>query len=148
MFDRALNTILRNVLSFRYFILFSWARARACVFILFHRKGFFHLQRCLWHTWGVRINDLVLWVLFWVLLPSSFISASKNVVFHLQRRNSSTLTNWRENDICCQPAKRWYILIQEISLLLKVTKDKEGYSNLNSSTLNQAFGIGIEICLF
>ena len=23
-----------------------------CVFILFHRKGFFRLQRCLGHTWG------------------------------------------------------------------------------------------------
>ena len=44
--------------------------------------------RCLTHTWGVRINDVMLWVSFQVLLPSSFISISKNVIFHLERRNS------------------------------------------------------------
>ena len=44
--------------------------------------------RCLRHTWGVRINDVMLWVSFQVLLPSSFISISKNVIFHLERRNS------------------------------------------------------------
>ena len=44
--------------------------------------------RCLRHIWGVRINDVMLWVSFQVLLPSSFISISKNVIFHLERRNS------------------------------------------------------------
>ena len=44
--------------------------------------------RCLRHTWGVRINDLVLLILFWVLLLSFFISVSKSVIFYLQRRNS------------------------------------------------------------
>ena len=33
-----------------------------------------------------RINNLVLWILVWVLLPSSFISVPENVIFHLQRR--------------------------------------------------------------
>ena len=64
--------------------------------------------RCMRHTWGARINDLVLWI--WVLLPSSFISVSKNVIFHLQRRNSSSLTGekliWY-----IRVTKRWYILI-------------------------------------
>ena len=50
------------------------------------------------HTWGVRINDLVLWILIWILLPSSIISVSKSIIFHLQRRNSSLPTNWRENE--------------------------------------------------
>ena len=50
------------------------------------------------HTWGVRINDLVLWILIWMLLPSSIISVSKSIIFHLQRRNSSLPTNWRENE--------------------------------------------------
>ena len=64
--------------------------------------------RCMRHTWGARINDLVLWI--WMLLPSSFISVSKNVIFHLQRRNSSSLTGekliWY-----IRVTKRWYILI-------------------------------------
>ena len=82
-----------------------------CVLTLFRLKGFIHLQLCLGHTWRVYIINLVLWVLIWMVLPSSFICVSKNVIFHLQRRNSSTLTNWRENSmIYWQPAKRWYIL--------------------------------------
>ena len=67
--------------------------------------------RCLRHTWGVRINDAMLWVLFQVLLPSSFISVFENVIFHLQRRNSSTPTNWRETIWYIRVTKRWYILI-------------------------------------
>ena len=43
-------------------------------------------SRCLIHAWGVRINDVVLWVLYAVPLPSSFISVSENIIFHLQRR--------------------------------------------------------------
>ena len=81
-----------------------------CVFILFHRKGFFLLQRCLWHNWGIRINDLVSWVLVWVLLPNSFISVSKNVIFHLQRQKSSTLTIWRDMLAICE--KKIYIDIR------------------------------------
>ena len=62
------------------------------------------------HAWEVWINDLVLWIFIWVLLPSSFISISESIIFHLQRRNSSPPKNWRENDmIYCAPAKRWYI---------------------------------------
>ena len=41
--------------------------------------------RCLKHTSGARIKDLGLWIVIWVLLPSSFISVSENVIFHLQR---------------------------------------------------------------
>ena len=68
--------------------------------------------RCPRHAWGVRINDLVLWIFIWVVLPSSFISFSKSIIFHLQRHNSSPSKNWRENDmIYCAPAKRWYIWI-------------------------------------
>ena len=34
----------------------------------------------------IRINDLVLRILCWVLLPNCFISVSKNVISNLQRR--------------------------------------------------------------
>ena len=44
--------------------------------------------RCLRLTWGVRMNDVTLGVSFQLLLPSSFISIPKNVIFHLERRNS------------------------------------------------------------
>ena len=37
-------------------------------------------SRCLIHTWGVGINDVMLWVSFEVLLPSSFIFISENVI--------------------------------------------------------------------
>ena len=127
---RVRNTILQNILNFRYFILFSCVCfcmyvcvfgcvcvcvcvcGRVCVCLLFHRKKVFRLQRCLRHSWGVQISGLVLWKLFWVLLSSSFVSVSKIVILNLPRQNSSTLTNWRENDmIYWQPARRWYILL-------------------------------------
>ena len=38
--------------------------------------------RCPRDIWEVRINDLVLWIFISVLLPSSFISVSENVIFH------------------------------------------------------------------
>ena len=59
-----------------------------CVFILF-----LPFARCLRHTSGVRINDVMLSLSFQVLLPNSFIPISKYVIFHLQRQNSSSLTN-------------------------------------------------------
>ena len=71
--------------------------------------------RCLRHTLGVRINDIMLRVSIQVLLPSSFISVSKKVIFHLQRWTSSTPTNWRETIWYIWHLKIWYILIQDIS---------------------------------
>ena len=44
----------------------------------------FPTAKYLRHTWGVRMNDVMLWVSFQVLLPSSFISISKCVIFHLR----------------------------------------------------------------
>ena len=72
-----------------------------CVFILFHYKGFFRLQ----DVWGILegYRSTIL-----CCVPSSFISISKNVIFYLQRRNSSTPTTgekticyiaWRKDDI-------------------------------------------------
>ena len=49
--------------------------------------------RFLRHTLGVRINDLVLWILIWVHRPSFIISVSKSIKFDLRRRNSSLPTN-------------------------------------------------------
>ena len=64
-----------------------------CVFILFHRVWrLLPSARCLIHTWGARINYVMFWLSFQVFLPSSFISISKNVIFHLHRQNSSSLT--------------------------------------------------------
>ena len=57
--------------------------------------------RFLINTLGVRINDVMLWVSFKLLLPSSFISISKSVIFHQQRRNSSSLTTGEKT--------KWYI---------------------------------------
>ena len=67
-----------------------------CLFLLFHRKNFLRLQRCLGHTWGVRINNLVMRVLSYVLLPSSFISK-----FHISAPETKLQQskNWRENDM-------------------------------------------------
>ena len=84
---------------------------RVCVLILFHRNGFFRLQRCLGHTWGVRINDLAMWVSFQLLLPSSFISISENINIHLQRRDSSTPITGEKTILYIAPRKDdmyWY----------------------------------------
>ena len=60
--------------------------------------------RCPRHAWELRINDLVLWIFIWVLLPSSFISVFKSTLFHLQRRNSSPPKNTGEKTI-------WYTVL-------------------------------------
>ena len=72
-----------------------------CVCECLYSSTWRHLPtaRCLRHTWEVRIDDLVLWIFIWVLPPRSFIFMSHNVIFHFHRRNSSSLTNWRENDV-------------------------------------------------
>ena len=43
-----------------------------------------------------QIQPVVLCV---VPLPSSFISVSESIIFHLQRRKLQPVTNWRENDV-------------------------------------------------
>ena len=61
------------------------ARARACVYAYtLPPWRLFPTAKYLRHTWGVRVNDVMLWVSFQVLLPSSFISISKYVIFHLR----------------------------------------------------------------
>ena len=55
--------------------------------------------RCMGHTWGVRINDVMLWVSVRVFLPSSFIFVYKNVIFHLQRRNWQHTDKLEKNDM-------------------------------------------------
>ena len=61
------------------------ARVCVCVYILPPWR-LLPIAMCPRHTWEVWINDLLLWIFIWVLLPSSFISVSENVIFHLQRR--------------------------------------------------------------
>ena len=96
-----------------------------CVFILFQRKGFFRLQQCLGHSWEVRINDLVLWVSYQVLLPSSFISFSKNVIFHLQRWNFSNWQTGKRTIWYVAPAKMIYIDIGYKSTSLMPASDEK-----------------------
>ena len=80
----------------------------ACVYVYnFPLWRVLPTSRRLRHTLEVWINDVMLWVLFLELLPSSFISISKYVIFHLRRTNSSLpKTIWynapRKNDI------NWY----------------------------------------
>ena len=47
----------------------------------------------------VRIDDLVLRILVGCVMPSSIISISENVIFHLQRRKLQPNPYWRENDM-------------------------------------------------
>ena len=72
---------------------------------------FLPFARCLRHTSGVRINDVMLSLSFQVLLPNSFIPISKYVIFHLQRQNSSSLTNGEKTIWYMVPRKDdiyWY----------------------------------------
>ena len=79
------KSINRNLRVNFCILLFS---SMVCTRIFFRREGFFRLQD-IWDILEgyVRINDLVLWILIWVLLPNFFISVSKSIIFHLQRRN-------------------------------------------------------------
>ena len=85
------------------------------VFIFFHREGFFRLQdvQDILERYGSTILGCE--YLSGCFLPSSFISVSKSITFHLQRRNSSPPKNWREYEmIYWNPVKRWYIWIYDI----------------------------------
>ena len=69
-----------------------------CVFMLFHvlvSSGFTT------SVIYVRCSDQRSFVvsISWVLLPSSFISISESILFHLQRRKLQPLYYWRENDM-------------------------------------------------
>ena len=79
----------------------------ACVCMCMCVWGSFITSATIYGTYlRVQINDLVLRVLCWVLLPSFFISVSKNVIFHLQRQNSSTLTTVEKTICYIAPAER------------------------------------------
>ena len=69
-----------------------------CVFILFHLLV---SSGCTTSVIYVRSSDQRSFVasIFWVLLPSSFISVSESILFHLQRRKLQPLYYWRENDM-------------------------------------------------
>ena len=51
-----------------------------CVYTLLPSRRLLS-PRWLTETWGVRINDVMLWVSFQVFLPSSLISISENAIF-------------------------------------------------------------------
>ena len=69
-----------------------------CVFILFHLLV---SSGCTTSVIYVRSSDQRSFVvsIFWVLLPSSFISISESILFHLQRRKLQPFSYWRENDM-------------------------------------------------
>ena len=69
-----------------------------CVFMLFHLLVSFG---CTTSVIYVRSSDQRSFVvsIFWVLLPSSFISISESILFHLQRRKLQPFSYWRENDM-------------------------------------------------
>ena len=64
-------------------VIFCYLRVCVCIYILSLWR-LLPTARCPRHTLRVRINDLVLWILVGCFLPSSFISISENVIFHLQ----------------------------------------------------------------
>ena len=74
-----------KISSFLCVYVCACARVCVCVYILPPWR-LLPIAMCPRHTWEVWINDLLLWIFIWVLLPSSFISVSENVIFHLQRR--------------------------------------------------------------
>ena len=83
-----------------------------CVFIFLHREGFFRLQdvQDILERDGSTI--LCCEYLSGCFLPSSFISISESIIFHLQRRNSNPPKNWREFEmIYWNSAKRWCLWI-------------------------------------
>ena len=55
-----------------------------CVYLYSSACWLLPIARRLWHTWGVRISDLLLWV-FLGASASSFMPVSKSIIFHLQR---------------------------------------------------------------
>ena len=69
-----------------------------CAFMLFHLLV---SSGCTTSVIYVRSSDQRSFVasIFWVLLPSSFISVSESILFHLQRRKLQPLYYWRENDM-------------------------------------------------
>ena len=95
------------------------------------------------------------WENFQGLLPSSFISISEIIIFHLQRQKLQlAATGEKTNDIILALEKMIYIDIRYKSAQFRkrtVTERYQrqgGYSNLNSSTLNQVLDISAkQICL-
>ena len=72
--------------------------ALVCVFMVFHLLV---PSGCTTSVIYVRSSDQRSFVvsIFWVLLPSSFISISESILFHLQRRKLQPTAYWRENDM-------------------------------------------------
>ena len=69
-----------------------------CMFMLFHLLV---SSGCTTSVIYVRSSDQRSFVvsIFWLLLPSFFISISESILFHLQRRKLQLFSYWRENDM-------------------------------------------------
>ena len=72
-------------------------RLSVCVFILFHLLASSGCTTSVTYVRG-RINDILLWVFGWVLLPSPTISVSEPILFHLRRRKLQPAADWRDNE--------------------------------------------------
>ena len=62
------------------------------------------IARRLWHTWDVRISDLLSWV-FLRDSASFFMSISKSIIFHLQR--------WKLQPTATGEKTKWYKAFHE-----------------------------------
>ena len=84
-----------------------------CIYVL---PPWRHLPsaRCLRHIWRAQINDLVLWILFWVLLPGFFIFLSENVVITSkdEKSNEHELERKRYDILVLQKDD---LLVQDVS---------------------------------
>ena len=93
----------KNLNDPKFFLVYKFICA-SCVCVCVCVFMFFHLLVSSSGTTSViylRSSDQQSFVvsIFWVLLPSSFISVSESILFHLQRRKLQLLYYWRENDM-------------------------------------------------
>ena len=89
---------------------------RACVFILFHRGDFLRLQD-VWDTLNLRGTDQRCYILSIVPgVSAKFLHLHFEICHILPPKTKLQFTeNWRENDMIYGSAKRWYLLIYDIS---------------------------------
>ena len=111
----ARTPILKNICELLLVCVRVCVRACQCVCLYSSTCWFLLAARHLWHTWDIRINDLLLWVL---LVASAKFLHLHFRIYHISPPKTETLANSllerKRYDIMCS-MKRWYILIYDIS---------------------------------